>query len=79
MDGFQHRAVQPPRKVADRDGTMEGIDMITRWEEFERSFGSVRPIDVLVYGKPSAEAEEWARQFDVVSKMFEEHVAGFAR
>jgi hypothetical protein len=64
---------------ADRNRVMEHIDMITGWEEFERFFGTVKPIDVRVYGKPSAEAEEWVRQFDVVSKTFEDHVAGFVR
>src|SRR5215216_5070133 len=55
------------------------IDMITGWEEFERFFGTIKPIDVRVYGKLSAEAEEWVRQFGVVSKTFEDHVAGFVR
>jgi urocanate hydratase len=53
--------------------------MITGWEEFERFFGTVKPIDVRVYGKLSAEAEEWVGQFGVVSKTFEDHVAGFVR
>jgi len=53
--------------------------MITGWEEFERFFATVRPIDVQVYGKLSAEAKEWVGQFGVVSKTFEDHVAGFVR
>jgi hypothetical protein len=39
----------------------------------------VRPVDVRVYGKLSAEAEAWVRQFGVVSRTFEDHVAGFVR
>jgi hypothetical protein len=64
---------------ADRNRVTEHIGMITKWEEFERFFGTVKPLDVRVYGKLSAEAEAWIRQFDVVSKTFEEHVAGFVR
>ena len=64
----------------DRSRIMEHIDMITEWEEFERFFSTVEPIDVRVYGKLSAEAEAWVRQFgDIVSKKFEYHVAGFVR
>ena len=63
----------------DRDRILEHIGMITGWEEFERFFGTVKPIDVRVYGKLSVEAEAWVRQFGVVSKTFEEHVAGFVR
>ena len=47
----------------DRNRMMKHIDMITGWEEFERFFGAVKPIDVRVYGKLSAEAEEWVGQF----------------
>jgi hypothetical protein len=64
---------------SDRDRVMEHIGMISGWEEFERFFGTVRPVDVRVYGKLSAEAEGWVRQFGVVSRAFEEHVAGFVR
>ena len=64
---------------ANRDRIMEHIAMITAWEEFERLFGTVKPLDVRVYGRLSPEAEEWVRQFDVMSKTFEEHVAGFVR
>jgi hypothetical protein len=63
----------------DRTRMMEHIGMITRWEEFERFFATVRPKDVRMYGKLSAEAEEWVRQFGVVSKTFGDHVAGFVR
>jgi hypothetical protein len=64
---------------ADRSRIMEHIDVITEWEEFVRFFGTVKPIDVRVYGKLSAEAESWVRKFGVVSKTFEHHVAGFVR
>jgi hypothetical protein len=64
---------------ADRERIMEHIEMITEWEEFERFFATVKPIDVRVYGKLSAQGEAWVRQFGVVSKTFEEHVAGFVR
>ena len=64
---------------ADRERVMEHIEMITGWEEFERFFATVKPIDVRVYGKLSAQGEAWVRQFGVVSKTFEEHVAGFVR
>ena len=64
---------------ADRDRVTEYIAMITKWEEFERFFATVKPLDVRVYGKLSAQAERWIGQFGVVSKTFEEHVAGFVR
>jgi hypothetical protein len=32
-----------------------------------------------MYGRLSAEAEEWVRQFGVVSKAFGDHVTGFVR
>jgi hypothetical protein len=64
---------------ADRSQLMRHIEMISGWEEFERFFATVKPLDVRVYGKLSAEAEEWVGQFGVMSKTFEEHVAGFVR
>ena len=64
---------------ADRDRMMDHIEMITGWEEFERFIGIVKPIDVRVYGKLSRKAEAWVRQFDVLSRTFEDHVAGFVR
>ena len=64
---------------SDRERITEHLEMITSWEEFERFFGTVKPLDVRIYGKLSAEAEEWVSQFDVISKTFEEHVAGFVR
>jgi hypothetical protein len=63
----------------DRTRVMEHIGMITKWEEFERFFATVRPKDVRVYGRLSAEAEAWVRKFGVVSKTFGAHVAGFVR
>ena len=64
---------------ADRARMMDHIELITGWEEFERFFGVVKPIDVRVYGKLSPEAEAWVSQFDVLSRTFEDHVAGFVR
>ena len=64
---------------SDRTRIMEHIDMITKWEEFERFFATVRPIDVRVYGRLSTEAKQWVGQFGVLSKTFEDHVAGFVR
>ena len=64
---------------ADRNRIIEHIEMISQWEEFERFFTTVKPLDVRVYGKLSADAGAWIRQFGVTSKTFEEHVAGFVR
>jgi hypothetical protein len=64
---------------SDRERMIEHIEMISKWEEFERFFACVRPLDVRVYGKLSEEAEAWIGQFDVLSKKFEHHVAGFVR
>ena len=64
---------------SDRERMIEHIRMISEWEEFERFFACVKPLDVRVYGRLSEEAEAWIGQFDVLSKKFEEHVAGFVR
>ena len=64
---------------ANRDQFMEHINMITGWKEFKAFFRTVKPIDVRVYGQLSAEAERWVRNFDVVSKTFDQYVAGFVR
>jgi hypothetical protein len=64
---------------SDRERMIEHIEMISEWEEFRRFFGCVKPLDVRVYGKLSEEAEAWVGQFDVLSKKFEQHVAGFVR
>jgi len=54
--------------------------MVSEWEEFKRFFATVRPLDVRVYGRLSEEAEEWIGQFgDIMSRKFEDHVAGFVR
>jgi hypothetical protein len=58
---------------------IDHIEMISGWEEFERFFATVKPLDVRVYGRLSEEAEEWIGRFDVLSKKFENHVAGFVR
>ena len=64
---------------ADRERVVEHLSLITRWDEFERFFSMVTPRDVRIYGRLSAEAEAWVRQFDVISKTFDQHVAGFVR
>ena len=64
---------------SERECMIEHIEMISNWEEFERFFACVRPLDVRIYGKLSVEAETWIGQFDVLSKKFEHHVAGFVR
>ena len=64
---------------SDRDRMIDHIEMISGWEEFERFFATVKPLDVRVYGRLSEEAEEWIGRFDVLSKKFEHHVAGFVR
>ena len=65
---------------SDRERMIHHIEMISGWEEFERFFATVKPLDVRVYGKLSEEAEEWIGQFgDIMSKKFERHVAGFVR
>ena len=64
---------------SDREQMIEHIRMISEWEEFRRFFACVRPLDVRVYGKLSEEAEAWIGRFDVLSKKFEQHLAGFVR
>jgi hypothetical protein len=64
---------------SDRERMIDHIEMISGWEEFERFFATVRPLDVRVYGRLSEEAEEWIGRFDVLSRKFEDHVAGFVR
>ncbi len=54
--------------------------MVSSWEVFGRFFGTVKPLDVRVDGRLSAEAEAWIGQFgDIVSRKFEHHAAGFVR
>jgi hypothetical protein len=65
---------------SDRERMIEHMGMVSGWEEFERFFATVKPIDVRVYGRLSEEAEAWIRRFgDVLGRTFEEHVAGFVR
>jgi hypothetical protein len=65
---------------SDRDRMIDHIEMVSEWEEFERFFATVKPLDVRVYGKLSAEAEEWIGRFgEILSRKFEHHVAGFVR
>jgi len=64
---------------SNRERMIDHIEMISAWEEFERFFATVRPVDVRVYGRLSEEAEEWIGRFDVLSRKFEDHVAGFVR
>jgi hypothetical protein len=65
---------------SDRERMTDHIEMVSKWEEFERFFATVKPLDVRVYGKLSEEAEEWIGQFgDILSRKFECHVAGFVR
>jgi hypothetical protein len=65
---------------SNRERMTDHIEVISAWEEFERFFATVKPLDVRVYGKLSEEAEEWIGQFgDIVSRRFEDHVAGFVR
>ena len=65
---------------SDRDRMIDHIEMISGWEEFERFFATVKPLDLRVYGRLSAEAEAWIGQFgDIMSKKFDHHVAGFVR
>jgi len=63
-----------------RERMIDHIEMVSGWEEFERFFATVKPLDVRVYGKLSEEAEEWIGKFgDIMSRKFEDHVAGFVR
>ncbi|BAY10275.1 hypothetical protein [Calothrix sp. NIES-2098] len=64
---------------ADRSQIIQHINMMTAWPEFQEFVATVKPIDMKIFGKLSAEAEEWVRQFNVLSKTFENHVAGFVR
>ena len=65
---------------SDGERVLEHMGMVSSWEEFRRFFGTVKPLDVRVYGKLPAEAGAWISQFgDVVSRKFEHHTAGFVR
>ena len=65
---------------SDRERMIDHIEMVSEWEEFERFFATVKPLDVRVYGRLSEEAKEWIRQFgDILNRKFNDHVAGFVR
>ena len=64
---------------SDRTQMMQHINMMKAWPEFQAFVSTVKPVDVRVFGKMSAEAEAWVRQFNVLSKTFTNHVAGFVR
>jgi hypothetical protein len=65
---------------SDSEAMLEHMDMVSSWEEYQRFFATLKPLDVKVYGRLHAEAEAWISQFgDIVSKKFEHHAAGFVR
>jgi hypothetical protein len=64
---------------ADRSKVIQHMHMIMGWDEFHQFASTVKPLDVRVYGQLSPEAEAWVQQFIVVSKTFEQHIAGFVR
>ena len=64
---------------ADSSQIMPHIRMISQWDEFKQLLSVVKPREVRVYGKMSADAETWVRGFGVVCRTFKNHVAGFVR
>jgi hypothetical protein len=65
---------------SDSASMLRHMDMVSSWKEYEMFFGTVKPLDVRVYGTLDADAEAWIRQFgDIVSRKFEHHTAGFVR
>ena len=65
---------------SDSKSMLKHMDMVSSWQEYEMFFGTVKPLDVRVYGRLSEEAEAWIGQFgDIVSRKFEHHRAGFVR
>jgi hypothetical protein len=65
---------------SDSESMLKHMDMVSSWQEYETFFGTVKPLDVRVYGKLDGEAEAWIGQFgDIVSRKFEHHTAGFVR
>jgi hypothetical protein len=65
---------------SNRERMVDHIEMVSKWEEFERFFATVKPLDLRVYGRLSEEAEEWIGHFGaIMSRKFEDHVAGFVR
>jgi hypothetical protein len=55
------------------------IEMITGWEEFHQLIATVKPVEVRVHGKLSAEVEAWLRRMNAVERVFTHHIAGFVR
>jgi hypothetical protein len=65
---------------SDSKSMLKHMDMVSSWKEYEAFFGTVKPLDVRVYGTLDAKAEAWIGQFgDIVSRKFEQHTAGFVR
>jgi hypothetical protein len=65
---------------SDSKSMLRHMDMVSSWKEYETFFGTVKPLDVRVYGRLSEEAEAWIGQFgNIVSRKFEHHTAGFVR
>lgn len=64
---------------ADPDQFMEHVQMIMGWREFKDFVATVKPIEVRVYGRLGPEAHAWLRGMNVVSRIYENHVAGFVR
>jgi hypothetical protein len=65
---------------SDSKSMLKHMDMVSSWQEYEMFFGTVKPLDVRVYGRLSEEAEAWIGQFgNIVSRKFEHHTAGFVR
>ena len=65
---------------SDSKSMLKHMDMVSSWKEYDMFFGTVKPLDVRVYGTLDAEAEAWIGQFgDIVSRKFEHHVGGFVR
>lgn len=65
---------------SDSEAMLKHMDKVSSWEEYQRFFATVKPLDVRVYGRLHAEAEAWISQFgDIVSRKFEHHTAGFVR
>lgn len=65
---------------SDSESMLRHMNMVSSWKEYGMFFGTVKPLEVRVYGTLDAEAEAWIGQFgDIVSRKFEHHAAGFVR
>ena len=65
---------------SDSKSMLKHMDMVSSWKEYDMFFGTVKPLDVRVYGTLDAEAEAWIGQFGgIVSRKFEHQTAGFVR